>query len=105
MKKILIVSFLALGITQAASVFIPKLKQSKQETPEVILENYKAHQYSSEITSFCPRDLQNVSYSSSSVYSEDSVENFKHCEKCRIGVYAHHKNDEDRSCTFCGSKE
>ena len=101
MKKLLIVSFLALGITQAASVFIPKLKP-KQELPEVILDGPRS-QYSTQVAPFCPRDLPNnvIQYS----IDEDAVEIFKHCNKCLTGVYAPHKGEVDRTCTYCGSKE
>jgi hypothetical protein len=102
MKKLLIISFLALGITQAASVFIPKIKP-KQELPEVILDGYRSRSYSTEVTSFCPRDLTNTV--TQYPVDEDSVEIFKHCDRCRTGVYANHKGEEGRSCTYCGVKE
>ena len=102
MKKLLVISFLALGITQAASVFIPKLKP-KQELPEVILGGPRSHQYSTQVTSFCPRDLPNAVEQYS--VDEDAVEIFRHCSKCLTGVYAHHKGEVDRTCTYCGSKE
>ena len=101
MKKLLIVSFLALGITQAASVFIPKLK-TKQELPEVILDGPRA-QYSMQVASFCPRDLPNTVVQPA--VDDDAVEIFKHCSKCLTGVYAHHKSEVERTCTYCGSKE
>jgi len=102
MKKLLIISFLALGITQAASVYIPKLRH-KQELPEVILDGYRSRPYSTEITAACPRDLSNTS--TQYVIDEDSVEIFKHCDKCRTGVYANHKGEEGRTCTYCSVKE
>lgn len=102
MKKLLVVSFLALGITQAASVFIPMLK-TKQEFPEIILDGPRSHYFSNKIENFCPRDLSisTVEYS----VDEDAVEIYKHCNKCLTGVYTHHKGKDERTCTFCDSKE
>jgi DNA-directed RNA polymerase subunit RPC12/RpoP len=37
--------------------------------------------------------------------AEDSVVFVRHCERCNIGVYSEHKEEDGKRCTYCGDKE
>lgn len=122
MKKTVIVTSLIIGIslgaTLLASVLSPKVKPSKQELPEVLVEGVptKVKGYSTnftvEIGKFCPRE-----YPDQPVYEKETVAEgvtifVKHCEKCNTGVYSELKDETEfingkpvKRCTFCNATE
>ena len=117
MKK-LILLFLSLAAVVSANVMIPKkIKPAKQELPEIIIptESESPHilkpiQYKYEDrTKFCPRDDMNYKQYNESFYqtgnAEDAVVIVHHCERCNIGVYSEHKEEEGKRCTYCGDRE
>jgi hypothetical protein len=127
MKKPFLITTLVIGITFSAtllaSVFTPKLKQSKQELPLVIINGestgirgYVAN-FSVEISKSCPKDNPNRSSEQENLNfitgnSDGTISVMKHCSRCNIGIYSEHHDEEEvlngvpvRRCTYCGDKE
>jgi hypothetical protein len=98
-KYVLITSLI--GVTALLAVQEKSVVKHKPEYPKVILNSPDSSQ---RIVTECPRNLPK---SYESVFAEDgqTPEMAKHCQKCSIGVYSLHENEEFAKCTWCGEKE
>ena len=117
MKRILL--YLSLAAAVSASVMLPKTKQIKPEMSQIIIPTEKESPYilepiqynTQDRNKFCPReDLNYKQINERYDYyqlgnAEDSVVFVHHCERCNIGVYSEHKEQEGKRCTYCGDKE
>ncbi len=98
-KYILIAS--VIGVTALLAVQEKSVVKQKGEYPKVILNSPDSSQ---RIMTECPRNLPK---SYESIFAEDgqTPEMAKHCQKCSIGVYSLHENEDFTKCTWCGEKE
>jgi len=98
-KYVLIASLI--GVTALLAVQEKSVVKQKPEYPKVILNSPDSSQ---RIMTECPRNLPK---SYESIFAEDgqTPEMAKHCQKCSIGVYSLHENEEFARCTWCGKKE
>ena len=105
MKKTYSVALLLIAATFIvvnAQLAFDIIKPIKQELPETIIRpSDTKYNYD-----FCPRNFNVLEDNSIQFYesTETSIVQYKHCHECKIGVYAEHKDEEGRSCTFCKRK-
>jgi hypothetical protein len=108
MKTTTLVVAAVAGVVALSQTFPEKIKPSKEELPEVIIEGAKPMQR--DFTRFCPRTtlsadeaVENTPY----VYedSDGNIRTTRHCSICRAGVYVENSDSEGKHCSFCGEKE
>jgi hypothetical protein len=99
-KYILFGSLVA--VTALLAVQEKTVVKNKPEYPKVILNSTN---YSSITTSECPRDLPRFIETGYVDSAGQTPEMAKHCQKCSIGVYSLHENEQVKKCTWCGDKD
>ncbi len=99
-KYVLITSLI--GVTALLAVQEKSVVKQKPEYPKVILNSPDSSQ---RIMTECPRDLVK-NYEANYTDNESlKIDLPRHCQKCSIGVYSLHENEDFAKCTWCGAKE
>ncbi len=88
-------------VTALLAVQEKTVVKHKPEYPKVILNSPDSSQ---RIMTECPRSLPKI-YESTFAEDGQTPEMAKHCQKCSIGVYSLHENEQVKKCTWCGEKE
>lgn len=100
MTKYVLFASLAV-VTALLAVQEKTVVKDKPEYPKVILNSPDSSQ---RIMTECPRNLPKIY---DSIFAEDgqTPEMARHCQKCSIGVYSLHENENFAKCTWCGDRE
>lgn len=89
-------------VTALLAVQEKTVVKNKPEYPKVILNStdHYLRQYDE-----CPRDIPKSYEAGYLDSSGQTPEMANHCQKCSIGVYSLHENEQVKKCTWCGNKD